>query len=249
MNAFKPGDCVRINKPINPIYRWNEDGKMNHMVGKTFNIKRADIGWGGSVVIYDRKHDREWTFSFDCLTMVSLRVGDSVEILNKCCSRLEVGEVHTITEIQDEDSGNPTYMIDYWSFGAKDLKLVEQSEYKWVKDHSENAFLKAQGDTECSAFDKYLVEYMKLNRSGIKVTELYKWLLKSPVRVKWLLSKGFIVKNIVQEEPLPCPFCKSTKIDTDNDCAFCRDCGAQGPDSSGMAESEEKIIKVWNKRP
>lgn len=58
---FKAGDKVRVKKfKKRPSY-WNDEGKMDHLMGKVVEIESLS-SWGNGYNVYDSKYHYEWSF-------------------------------------------------------------------------------------------------------------------------------------------------------------------------------------------
>ena len=66
---FKEGDKVRVKKFKERPIGWENEGKMDHLMGKVVEIK-SSTPWGGYNV-YDQKHHCEWNFVEDDLEPVN----------------------------------------------------------------------------------------------------------------------------------------------------------------------------------
>lgn len=91
---FKAGDRVRVKVFEERPFTWNCDGKMDHMMGKVYEIKTTD---NTSYSIYDEKHDREWTFDEKHLEPVNeciviYRNGSETIALDKCTGKKAVAK-------------------------------------------------------------------------------------------------------------------------------------------------------------
>lgn len=68
---FKAGDKVRIKKFKQRPDRWNFDGKMDHLMGKTVKIKYVPPHTSHTYVVHDSKNDCDWFFDKDDLEPVN----------------------------------------------------------------------------------------------------------------------------------------------------------------------------------
>lgn len=82
---FKAGDKVRVKKFKERPYRWNFDGKMDHLMGKVVKIERTV---NSRYVVRDSQNDCDWIFRDDDLeplneTIVIYRKDNEVIALDK----------------------------------------------------------------------------------------------------------------------------------------------------------------------
>ena len=74
---FKAGDIVRVKVFSKTPKGWNDDGRMDHLMGEVVKI---DTVYNRIAMIYDVVEDRVWAFSFDELEPVTT---DSIVIFRK----------------------------------------------------------------------------------------------------------------------------------------------------------------------
>lgn len=58
---FKAGDKVRVKKFKKRPGYWNDEGEMDHLMGKVVEIEGLS-SWGNCYNVYDSKHHYEWAF-------------------------------------------------------------------------------------------------------------------------------------------------------------------------------------------
>lgn len=74
---FKVGDKVKVKKFKTRPFGWNSDGQMDHLMGKTVEIKM--VVSQHSLIIWDEVHNRTWAISQDDV----LPVNDEIVIHRK----------------------------------------------------------------------------------------------------------------------------------------------------------------------